>query len=111
MRKGTVYVHQRMDFLILFSERERVVVEIDGKQHYSDKSVIEVLDNGETKNKVYCIANSRKYAEMVEDDRKLKLYGYNVFRFGGYEIMNSQYPKQKIIDFFEKLFELYHVNF
>lgn len=110
MRNGTVYVHQRMDFLILFSERERVVVEIDGKQHYSDESVIEVLDNGGAKNKVYCIANSQKYAEMVEDDRKLKLYGYNVFRFGGYEFMNSQHPKQKIIDFFENLFELYHVN-
>ena len=47
---------------------------------------------------------------MVEDDRKLKLYGYNVFRFGGYEFMKEQLPKKKIIGFFEELFKLYGVQ-
>lgn len=94
MRNGAVYVHQRMDFLMLFSDRERVVIEIDGKQHYSEEN----------------IASPKLYAEMVEDDRKLKLYGYNVFRFGGYEFLKEQRPKEKIIIFFENLFKLYGIT-
>ncbi|MDC9481825.1 hypothetical protein PSM37_18070, partial [Clostridioides difficile] len=55
------------------------------------------------------IASSKKYAEMVEDDRKLKIYGYNVFRFGGYEFLAEQKPKRKITQFFEELFKFYGV--
>jgi len=110
MRKGTVYVHQRMDFLMLFSDKERVVIEIDGMQHYSDEQELEVLLDKKVDKVRKNIASSKKYAEMVEDDRKLKLYGYNVFRFGGYEFMQEQHPKSKIMHFFDRLFELYGVS-
>lgn len=110
MRKGTVYVHQRMDFLMLFSDKERVVIEIDGMQHFSDEQEFEVLLDKKVDKVRKNIASSKKYAEMVEDDRKLKLYGYNVFRFGGYEFMQEQHPKSKIMHFFDRLFELYGVS-
>lgn len=109
LRKGAVYVHQRMDFLMLFSDKERVVIEIDGKQHYSEEQELEVITKEGFSKVKKDIASSKKYAEMVEDDRKLKLYGYNVFRFGGYEFMANQKPKRKITQFFEELFKFYGV--
>lgn len=110
MRRGTVYVHQRMDFLMLFSDKERVVIEIDGVQHYSEEKELEIIEYKKAGKIKKNLASPKKYAEMVEDDRKLKLYGYNVFRFGGYEFMSEQRPKKKIIYFFDKLFELYGVS-
>jgi very-short-patch-repair endonuclease len=74
---------QRMDFLILFSNQERIVIEIDGKQHYSD-------DDGK--------ANSIKYSEMVAEDRKLRLAGYEIYRFGGHELQTED--KTTIIEEF-----------
>ncbi|GAB3580624.1 hypothetical protein [Calidifontibacter terrae] len=67
---GAPLARQRMDFLMLFSDRKRVVIEVDGKQHYAA---------GES-------ASPRLYSEMVAEDRRLKLAGYQVFRFGGYEL-------------------------
>jgi len=49
-----------MDFLFVLSNSTRIVIEVDGKQHYSD-------DN---------ISSPKKYAEMVSLDRDLKLLGY-----------------------------------
>lgn len=69
-KNGTPLARQRMDFLMLFSDRKRVVIEVDGKQHYAA---------GET-------ASPRLYSAMVAEDRRLKLAGYQVFRFGGYEL-------------------------
>jgi very-short-patch-repair endonuclease len=60
-----------MDFLLLFPHHRRIVVELDGRQHYAD-------EDGH--------ADVRLYAEMVAEDRKLRLLGYEVYRFGGYEI-------------------------
>ncbi len=79
-------LRQRMDFLLLLSNSTRIVIEVDGKQHYSD-------DN---------ISSPKKYAEMVSLDRDLKLLGYDVYRFGGYEL--TEYNEKIIIDFFDKLF-------
>lgn len=67
---GLLLLARGMDFLMLFSDRKRVVIEVDGKQHYA----------------VGDIANPRRYSEMVAEDRRLKLAGYQVFRFGGHEI-------------------------
>ena len=61
----------RMDFLLLLPQRVRVVVEVDGKQHYS-------RDDG--------AADPGTYAAMVAADRELKLSGYEVFRFGAVEL-------------------------
>ena len=35
LSSGTPLARQRMDFLLLFSDRQRVVIEVDGKQHYA----------------------------------------------------------------------------
>ena len=59
-----------MDFLLLLPGRQRVVIEIDGKHHYAD---------GEA-------ASPQRYATMVAEDRNLRLLGYEVYRFGGYEL-------------------------
>jgi hypothetical protein len=63
---------QRMDFLMLLSGHERVVIEIDGKQHYAG--------DGD-------VADPRRYAEMVSADRQLRLAGYELYRFGAAELV------------------------
>jgi very-short-patch-repair endonuclease len=65
---GKEMPRQRMDFLLLPSERTRIVIEVDGKQHYA-----------ETDGR----ASPHRYAEMVSEDRAIRLRGYEVFRFGG----------------------------
>lgn len=81
---------QRMDFLMLLSHYNRVVVEVDGKQHYA---------NGDT-------ASPQKYAEMVSADRELKLAGYEVYRFGGAELLGSG-AEDLVFSFFSQLFTKY----
>ncbi|RZM27153.1 MAG: hypothetical protein EOO88_14395 [Pedobacter sp.] len=78
-------LRQRMDFLILINNA-RIVIEVDGKQHYStdDKP------------------SPKKYSEMVRLDRELKLLGYEVYRFGGYELTSDNTDEVK--EFFNKLF-------
>ena len=90
---NVVYTHQRMDFLMLLPNGIRVVIEIDGKQHYSEGD----------------ISSPKLYAEMMVDTRELQLKGYEVYRFGGYEFMDSQQMKQTVRDFFEMLFKKYSI--
>ncbi|WP_157951255.1 hypothetical protein [Cyanothece sp. BG0011] len=85
---------QRMDFLLLLSHNRNIVIEIDGKQHYSENEQ----------------ASPRLYAEMVEEDRRLKLAGYEIYRFGGYEFWNRDQAKEKIVNFFTNLFKLYSIT-
>src|SRR5260221_46020 len=66
---GSPLARQRMDFFLLLPNRQRVVIEIDGKHHYAD---------GDT-------ASPQRYATMVAEDRNLRLLGYEVYRFGGFE--------------------------
>ncbi|MRV70689.1 hypothetical protein GJ700_03025 [Duganella sp. FT92W] len=61
----------RMDFLLLMPHGVRVVIEVDGKQHYADSS-------GR--------ADPGLYATTMAADRDLKLAGYEVFRFGAAEL-------------------------
>lgn len=92
MRNGQGYVHQRMDFLLLLPHGVRVIIEIDGKQHYAEQDV----------------ASPPKYASMVRDDRDLKLYGYDVYRFGGQEFTVCDRDLTIMLeDFFLKLFKKY----
>lgn len=94
-RKGKiVYSHQRMDFLMLLPKGIQIVFELDGQQHYSL--------NGK--------ATPALYAEMVKDDRSLRLKGYEVYRFGGYEFLDANYAKQMLCEFFDKLFERYEID-
>lgn len=101
LSNGSRIPRQRMDFLLLLPENEKVIIEIDGKHHYSKNN-----------NTVPCAV---KYAEMVSEDRKLRLKGYEIYRFGGYELMfnNPQeeaVAKKIIIDFFEELFKKHQIN-
>tara|TARA_R110002111_G_scaffold100976_6_gene156486 strand:+ start:45284 stop:46663 length:1380 start_codon:yes stop_codon:yes gene_type:complete len=84
---------QRMDFLILLSSFERIVIELDGKQHYSDDD----------------IASPAKYADMVKADRDLRLLGYEVYRFGGAELSDKNGFKV-VDDFFSTLFKRHGIK-
>lgn len=84
----------RMDFLMLFPNSVRVVIEVDGKHHYSD-------NNGQ--------ASTSAYAAMMEADRDLRLAGYEVYRFGAQEL-NATHGSAVAVDFFERLFRLHHVS-
>lgn len=87
---------QRMDFLLLFPGRVRVVIECDGVQHYAD-------DPDPAKPDEHPPANPRRYAEMVAEDRALRLRGYEVYRFGGYELMESNGADRRLEEFFDAL--------
>jgi len=80
-----------MDFLMLLPNNVRVVLEIDGKQHYSKEN-----DGG------LHIASPELYAEMVTEDRRLKLAGYEIYRFGGLEFYKSKI-EDKLVEFFKEL--------
>lgn len=71
-----------------FSNRERVVLEVDGQQHYSE-------DN---------IPRPDLYAEMVAEDRRLRLAGYEIYRFGGHELFGNK-RKTIVKQFFQALFK------
>ena len=83
---GSPLARQRMDFLLLLPGRQRVVIEIDGKHHYAD---------GEA-------ASPQRYATMVAEDRNLRLLGYEVYRFGGYELSEDD-PRAIVEPFLNRL--------
>jgi len=78
---------QRMDFLILFNSTTRVVIEVDGKQHFSTAA-------GK--------ASLNEYANMMSADRELHLAGYEVYRFGANEVVGTK-STELIEQFFLKL--------
>lgn len=84
----------RMDFLMLLPNGVRVVIEVDGIQHYSSP-------DGR--------ADCARYAEMVAADRDLKLSGYEVLRFGGAELQGTSAP-DLVKAFFETLFKRFNVD-
>lgn len=85
---GQTLVRQRMDFLLLLPGRVRVVVEVDGKQHYSEGNR----------------PSPERYAEMVREDRRLRLDGYEVYRFGAAELLADDGPTAAE-RFFDQLLE------
>lgn len=93
LTKGQHLVRQRMDFLLLFSNHDRVVLEVDGQQHYSANSM----------------TRPDLYATMVAEDRRLRLAGYEIYRFGGYELREGT-GRKIIIDFFDALFQHHAVK-
>jgi hypothetical protein len=84
---------QRMDFLLLLPERQRIVLEVDGKHHFSEGDH----------------PSLKVYADMVSADRELRLAGYEVYRFGANELVGEG-ADSRIADFFEKLFRLHRVG-
>lgn len=94
---------QRMDFLLMLEQGVRIVIEIDGRHHYAVKE--------QSPSERY-IANAQLYAEMAMEDRRLRLMGYEVYRFGGYEFRDVELagkPKvgpeaqRRVAEFFDRL--------
>lgn len=82
-----------MDFLLLLPERQRIVIEVDGKHHFSEEGK----------------PSLKAYSDMVSADRELRLAGYEVYRFGANEVVGDGL-ETKITDFFDKLFRLHRVS-
>ncbi len=87
---------QRMDFLLLAPDRSRIVIEVDGVQHYGRPNP------PDEQGRVTHTAVPRLYAEMVAEDRRLRLAGYEIYRFGGWELAGSD-GKRRLEEFFTEL--------
>ncbi|MFH0246231.1 hypothetical protein ACGRHY_28290 [Streptomyces sp. HK10] len=87
---------QRMDFLLLAPDRARIVIEVDGVQHYSRPNP------PDDKGRITHTAVPRLYAEMVAEDRRLRLAGYEIYRFGGWEL-SQPHAERLVADFFTEL--------
>lgn len=93
---------QRMDFLLMLEQGVRIVIEIDGRHHYA-------VPDDQVPDRY--IAHAQRYAEMVAEDRRLKLMGYEVYRFGGHEFLDVDLEQRKlgpraqrcVADFFDAL--------
>ena len=89
--EGQVLERQRMDFLVLAPGGRRYVLEVDGKHHYS-------RDDG--------MAAPDLYANMVREDRRIRLQGYEMYRFGGAEFSDKQAAEATLNEFFAELLEV-----
>ena len=83
---------QRMDFLMLLQNNQRVIIEVDGAHHFSRDGK----------------PSLPAYAEMVAADRDLRLDGYEIYRFGANELVGDSAP-EVIARFFERLLKLHKV--
>ncbi|BAJ28198.1 hypothetical protein KSE_23810 [Kitasatospora setae KM-6054] len=79
---------QVRDFMMFLPGGRRVILEIDGKTHHA-------TTGGR--------ADPRAYAKMARDSRRLTLQGYELYRFGGWEFMDSENPERMLNDFFAEL--------
>jgi hypothetical protein len=85
---------QRMDFLLLMPRRHRIVLEVDGRQHYADSSGA---------------ADPIRYSKTMAEDRAVKLAGYEVFRFGAHELTDGD-PAALLQVFFRDLLAQYDLS-
>jgi very-short-patch-repair endonuclease len=85
----------RMDFLLLLPHGQRVVLAVDGSQHFTGPG-------GR--------ADAAKYADSMRGDRDLKLSGYEVFRFGATELQDRERARATLQQFFVDLFRRFHVT-
>ncbi|MBB5913922.1 very-short-patch-repair endonuclease [Nocardia transvalensis] len=96
-RGAAALLGQRMDFLLLLPGPHRVVLEVDGRTHYTD-------DHGRPSPQVY--------ARNTRLDRQLRMRGYEVFRFGAAEL-DPDHPeaaKAMLTEFFTALFDRHVVD-
>jgi len=85
-RGDLAYRTHRMDFLMLLTDRRRVVLEVDGRQHYSDGQH----------------PSPSRYADTMRGDRDLRLSGYEVYRFGASELTPDR-AEATVREFFDRL--------
>lgn len=107
-RDFKIFEHQKMDFMLIIRPTQRIVIEIDGSQHYAEDEVVPG-----TQYKHY--ASPQRYAEMMKAHREMSLAGYDVYRFGGREFWVNDYNSEsdiinRVKEFFELLFEKYYVK-
>lgn len=103
-----VLARQRMDFLLMLDQGVRIVLEVDGRHHYAVQDTVHP--------DVY-VANVKRYAEMAVEDRRLRLAGYEVYRFGGHEFMDvdmqqltiGPQAQQVVTAFFDRLLKKHRV--
>ena len=93
-RGPSALLTHRMDFLMLMPSGGRVVLEVDGQQHYADHE-------GR--------ADPRRYARLAAGQRELVLAGYEVHRFAGVELRGDDGPAV-VKSFFERLFKCHGVS-
>lgn len=93
LRAGKRLERQRMDFLLLLPNKNRVVLEVDGKHHFSEGDA----------------PSLRKYADMTRADRQLRLLGYEVYRFGANELVGDG-AAAVVASFFDALFKKHGVR-
>lgn len=106
-RELKIFEHQKMDFMMIIGPSQRVVIEIDGQQHYADDEVAPA-----SKYKHY--ASPSRYAEMMKAHREMSLAGYDVYRFGGRELwIDRGVSEEDIISsvkaFLNELFTKYRI--
>ncbi|WP_225884568.1 hypothetical protein [Streptomyces sp. fd1-xmd] len=89
-------LRSRMDFLLLLPHGQRIVLEVDGSQHYT-------RDRGQR-------PDTAKYAETMAADRDLKLRGYEVFRFGHDELKDATAARGLLEQFLPALFQRFNVS-
>ena len=80
---------------MLLRNAARIVLEIDGIQHYAE-------DSG--------MASPSRYAEMVAEDRRIRNLGYEVYRFGGAEFQVPEAASIVITAFFGELFTRHKIQ-
>ncbi len=78
---------------MLLPSRQRIVIEVDGKHHFSEND----------------LPSLKVYADMVSADRELRLAGYEVYRFGANELVGGG-AEVRITDFFDRLFRLHRIR-
>lgn len=102
-------VRQRMDFLLMLEKGVRIVIEVDGRHHYARTDSL---------HPDLMIADAGRYGEMAAEDRRLRLSGYEIYRFGGGEFPDVDIaswevgPKsRKVVEsFFDKLLKKHGVD-
>ncbi len=92
-RGAKAMLNLRMDFLMLLPLGHRIVLEVDGKQHYA------IGDR----------ADPSVYAATMRASRELALARYNVFRFGAADLTDRRATERLLREFFDDLFRTYHV--
>ncbi|MGW1643175.1 AbiJ-related protein [Streptomyces lavendulae] len=95
-RGAQALLRSRMDFLLLLPHEQRIVLEVDGSQHYT-------RDRGQR-------PDSGKYAKTMAGDRDLKLRGYEVFRFGHDELKDATAARVLLEQFLPALFRRFNVS-
>lgn len=99
-RLTKIFDHQCMDFLMIVSESRRIVIELDGIQHYADDDEVQLPGRPFPVH----IASVDRYASMVSAQRDMTLAGYEVYRFGGKELYDDVEAKRLVKQFFKDLF-------